>query len=490
MIEAAVLGGLLSLVFILPAAPEILSAPPQVRERGDVTFSADLLTVVSPSFMHPLFGQLEHTHRVLGVDPFEKAGYIGLVAGLLAGIGLWKRREARPWLALALAAWVLSLGPLLKVLDAPLRLTVGGYDTGVVLPWALYQLIPLLNLVRVPARFNFAIGLALAIMAGYGACAVTRCQLPVARRKAHGQTNSDANDLARRGERPFAPTTNISDHTKPFLIFHQYPTQSLLITRYSSLITFALSALILWEYQFWWPEMPTIPAGVPDAVAGLSARDDVRAVLDVPWQHLLTGKDGLYLQTTHHKPLIAGHVTRRTPVSPAKLTLLQETLDAALLNAAGADIIFVHKQWDADSRMLTLTRQRLGSPAYEDDRIAVFEAPEVETAPGFVSYITPVMEVSARTESYFYAPQTGQVTFSGVLAADGREVSLYLDDAAIQSWTVDGRMAINVQVGVEAGYHTLALVVQPACPANQNPALRCRAVRLSNLALRWSPLDA
>ena len=80
-----------------------------------MTYSASLLGVVSPSFYHPLFTEWDFNRRVLGVDPFEQASYVGVIAGGLACWPSGERKAARWWLGLALVAWVFSLGPLLKV---------------------------------------------------------------------------------------------------------------------------------------------------------------------------------------------------------------------------------------------------------------------------------------------------------------------------------------------------------------------------------------
>ncbi|HEX2907884.1 MAG TPA: hypothetical protein VHO69_13530, partial [Phototrophicaceae bacterium] len=186
IIIAVALGGALALLFIVPGFVEALNAPSGLRERGDVTYSADLLSIITPSFQHPLFGNLDYTHTILGVDPFEKPGYIGILAGVLALVGFWTRREARWWLLVAGIAWVFSLGPLLKINGQPVTLITDGYPTYVPLPWALYQQLPLFNIVRVPARFHFALAFAVSVLAGYGAAAISR-QSPVASRQPSNQ---------------------------------------------------------------------------------------------------------------------------------------------------------------------------------------------------------------------------------------------------------------------------------------------------------------
>ncbi|MBI5667332.1 MAG: hypothetical protein HZC41_04930 [Chloroflexi bacterium] len=453
LIAAVALGGAVSLIFIAPGFIEALNAPPWLRERGDVTFSADLLSLVTPSFQHPLFGRLDYTHTVLGIDPFEKPGYVGIVAGLLALVGVWRRSAARWWLLVAAIGWSLSLGPLLHVLGQPVTTLADGYASFVPLPWALYQQLPLLNIVRVPARFHFAVALALAVMAGYG---VASCQLPVARKKFSVVSS----------QFPVLKTRNFS-----------------LSTQYSVLSTLLLAAVVLWEYQLFWTGMPTIPADIPAAVAELAERNDVRAVFDVPYDHLLAAKEGLYLQTAHHKPLIAGQVTRRTPVNPAKLALLQTMLDPALLDTAGVDVIILHKEWD-EGKIEPHLREQLGDPFYEDEHFALFDAPDSSAAPGFVATTAPDTAISDRADSYFYLPEPGTVTLRAELAGENRTVALLLDGVVVERWTISGEQAIETTLdAARAGYHTVTLALEPPCPASPHPALRCRTVQLAAVSL-------
>src|SRR5690606_4720520 len=325
------LGAMLSAPFLLPILRE--QASQTMREQGSLLYSASILGVVSPSFYHPLFKGLEHSRRVLGVDPFEGASYVGIIAAALCLIAVWRVRRARKWLLLAALAWVFSLGPLLKLYDQPLADRVADYPTYISLPWALFQNLPILNIARTPARFNFAVGFAVAVMAGYGAA-------------------------------------YLESRIKP-------------PARWIGLLL--LMALIAFEYQFFWG-MPTVPATIPQQVVELREREDVRAVFNVPWEHLLTDKDGMYLQTGHGLPMIAGHITRRTPLNPAMGFLLQRTLDPALLDQAGVDIIILHKEWDDEEGALdAFLRGRLGAPFYEDQLITVFNVPPYVGEPlGFI----------------------------------------------------------------------------------------------------------
>ncbi|MBZ0281820.1 MAG: hypothetical protein K8L97_13860 [Anaerolineae bacterium] len=452
-------GGLLSLIFILPGAVESAGLPP---EGGDILYSADLLAVVTPSFQNSLFRGLEYPRRVLGVDPFEKMAYVGIAAGVLGMVAIWRQSAARWWLLLGIVAWVFSLGPMLKIFDVPVRVDFGGYDTAITLPWLWAQFVPLLNISRTPARFNFTLALAVAMLAGYGflvlssRLSVLGYQFPV------------------KGDQSSAIGVRAKGRN--------------LITRYSLLVIIAV--FVLYEYPFFWypdgslPKLPVISGVVPAPVEALAERDDIRAVLDIPWQHPLTDKAAMYLQTGHHQPLIAGHVVRETPVDPAKLWILQSTLDPALLNAAGADVVILHKEFDdSDGATETFMRGQLGEAVYEDETIAMFQSPETTDEPVFTTIVTSLTEVTDRADSYLYAPESGWVRFAGKLDGAGRDVVLYVNDVRMHGWRVESGMGFDVPLYLPAvGYYTISLVVEPACPTNFNPTLECRTVGLADVA--------
>ena len=393
---AVVIGGVLLGVLLIPVLRETLSTSAYADEGGSVRYSADLLAVFTPSFRHPVFDHFDFPSRVLGTNLDEGAAYIGVIAGLLALVAVWKVRGlqaslARWWLAVALVAWILSLGPLLKLFDQPVTFQVDGYTSYVTLPFALIANLPLIRLARTPGRFDFALALAVAALAGYGA-AYLWARIRAAR-----------------------------------------------LIKAAGLVV--VMALIAFEYQVFFP-LPLTPAAIPQAVADLAARDDVRAVFDIPWDNLIAAKEALYLQTAHQHPLIAGQETRRTPVNPAKLTLLESTLDPALLRSVGADVVLVHRDQDFGA-LEQLAREQLGDPVFEDAEVALFNTPPTDAAPEFSALpFTDVTDepLSDRADSYVYAPQPGWVTVSAQLAArlaadEGRSVALLLDG--------DGRPALE-----------------------------------------------
>ncbi len=408
-----ILGALFSAPFIVPLAIDTLRMPPAT---GVVTYSGTLLGIVSPSFYHPLFSQWEYNRRVLGVDPFEQASYVGLIAALIALVALWKRRAARGWLLVALIAWVFSLGPLLKIYDEPLAVHMNGYATHITLPWALFQNLPLVSIARTTVRFNFAVGFAVAVLVGYGAS----------------------------------------------VIFEWIGAR-----RVGWIVLIIVMALIACDDQFWWP-LPTIPGIVPAPIAALAQRSDIRAVFDVPYAFVV--REAMFLQTAHHQNLITGQITRGTPADPVKVNLLQDTLDPALLDAAGVDIVIVHRDYDTKTQQLeTFTRSKLGKPIYEDTQYAVFQVTPYHGAP--LGFLTDVQGDTL----YFYAPRAGSATLKGTFASD-YQVQVTLDEVTLPN-------AQSSPIKFTAGYHAITISNDPSCPTNDDPVLTCPPLTVTGLGL-------
>ena len=185
--------------------------------------------------------------------------------------------------------------------------------------------------------------------------------------------------------------------------------------------------------------------------------------------------------------MIAGQVTRETPVSPARLSILQATLDPALLDRAGVDVVILHRRRAAEIDLLdSLTeraRQQLGDPVYQDDRFAVFNVPDSDSVPDFTTLAFNQPDTDDRAVSSLYTPQAGWVDFSGRMEADDRAVELYLDDQRVHTWMVDGIQEFSIPLRLtEAGYHSVSLALDPPCPPNIiNPTLQCRSLTLHDL---------
>jgi len=436
VVVVTLVGGVLYALYLLPVVLEVLSETAYSGTDGTVRFSLDALAIVTPSFFNPFYDAvLSYPRRVLGTNLTEGAAYIGLGAGLLAMIGFIGRRRARWWLLLALVAWVLALGPLLKVFDQPLQIDAGdGFISYLTLPWALLQELPGMSIARTPGRFAFVLALTVAMLAAYGA-AVLRARLGKNQRVA-------------------------------FAIFGIW------------------AAFILFDYQLYWP-MPTSPATVPQAVADLRQREDVRAVFNVPYEHLLAAKDALLLQTAHEQPLIAGQVSRSTPVNPARLMLLQATLDPALLTAAGADVIIFHHARAREIGSYDVLSQRLnaqlGQPTYRDDRIALYDVPAPESDPAFVALSADgaYQELNEAYRLSVYAPEPGWLLEASDVSAQARQVVVALDGVPVHRRVVDGWT--NGQFAAylpEPGYYTFTIALDPPCPQRIDPVLQCLGLQV------------
>lgn len=480
LIIAVGLGTVILGIFLYPVFSATFGTSAYTDEGGGVAYSIDALALLTPSFNHPVYGGMEYTHRVLGTNIVEGSSYIGLVAGILAIIGLVKYRAARWWLLVAVVAWVLALGPLLKLFDTPVTLRNAEYTTFFTLPWALLADLPGFNLARTPGRFNFLIALAVAVMAGYGASVLFSA---ISRQRSKAQSSVEEQPPI-SPENP--PSSLETGNWKPTP--HLAP---------RTLIFALLATLILLDYQSFWP-LPTYSAGIPQAVRDLSTREDVRAVFDMPWDNLLAAKDSLWLQTAHEKPIIAGQVTRRTPVSPAKLTILEGTLNPALLDEAGADVVILHKTYDYDGQLGTLAREKLGEPTYEDARIAMWDAPEAAQPAPMLTVMPSGMAIDGVSEFirpeglpfgvdqanlYVYTPEPGWLNLNlHINSSAGKNVVL-LDGQPIYTRHTNS-FADNTEIPLaQPGYHTITVATQPACPVYHDSSWICGFLEASTVSV-------
>lgn len=429
LVAACALGAVALALFLIPVAAATFGTAAFADAGGSVRYSADLLAAVTPSFLHPVFGQLDYTHRVLGINIDEGYAYVGIIAALVAAYGVWKVKAALWALLLAALAYGLSLGPLLKLFDQPVRVSIAGIESFVPLPAAFFDALPVLNLARTPGRFNFALALAVAVLVAFGWAAL-------------------------------------------------WPR----LGRARVLLTALAAALILFEYQAFWP-LPTTRAEVPAEIATLRDRLDAGVVFDVPWDNLVAAKQALYLQTAHGMPLIAGHVTRSTPVDPAKLTLLESTLDPALLARVGADAVIIHREYDGDDRLYDRAETTLGDPLYRDDDYAVFQVPLAGVPTEPIVRTATAQAVTDEADSYVWTPQPGWMRFRADVSAEDRTAVLRLNGDELGRWQVDGVESLDLPVPLGEGFHTLTLTVEPACPQTFSDALRCRTLDLRALSM-------
>jgi len=462
------LGAVLILPFYLPLITESLSPdrPAYLQESGFIRYSTDPLAFFAPSPFTPWSAIApEYSRAVLGTNSAEGAAYLGILPLLLALVALWRpgSPSRRPWLwaLIGLGCMLFALGPILKWRDQPVLYTVGDYQSSIVLPWALFQNLPLVNITRTPGRFNFTTGLMLAILASIGASAL----------------------LARISRSRRAPRLALS--------------------------ALAFVAILL-DYQLFLP-FPTTPAALPRYFTDLAARSDVRAVLDVPV--IAAQKDAMFQQTVHHKPLIAGYVTRGTTLDSAVVNVLSDVaLNRAfsatdqglqplsapesrlLLAENNIDVLIYHWAFAPKADIYPSARDRFGAPLYEDDNLAIFE---VHAAADSAIVRHPVLTfgdnrpgrdglgiywLGGQMSFSVYIPPSAQPadqTWSLDLwpIVQPRGVFLSIDNTpASRAWTLaPASVPLTFWTTLAPGFHTLRLTTPDPCLSSPVPPARLLA---------------
>jgi hypothetical protein len=444
-------GLLLTLPFYLPLAAEINSPnrPSYLNDSGWVHYSSEPLNFIAFSPFTPWTRPIapEFSWRSLSINPVEGAAYLGIVAVILAIIAIWRSRsKAGLWLTIALGCMLFSLGPLLKWGEQPVTYQIGPDQTHIVLPWAFFQNLPLINITRTPGRFNFMTGLALAMLAALGLSIVL---------------------------------------------------QRLKSQQIRAIVLGALTLFMLIEYQFSFPFQIT-PTAVEPYFAELRDRTDTQAVFDVPWDDPLGQKAALNQQMVHQKPLLAGYVSRATTVDEAKLNVLSrvatneayiladslQPLDPGstrdVLRKNGADVLVYHfgtfkNKEKQKGQLMDWVRAMFGPPRQQSEWTAIFEVPPAEQpfhgavlayshsgwwrqTPDAIPWITD----SASLDVYASDPIDRRWQFSLSPLLHSRRLDLKVDKRLIRSWTVKTG-SLEFWLKLEPGFHKIEFMMPEGC---------------------------
>jgi len=335
--------------FLLPTVLLSVGDASFLHKGGTVKYSTDLLAFFTPSPYHPVLGSLglvpPFAERVFYDQEtlYEGLAYPGILAMGLALWGLIRQgRRAWVWGVLAVLAAVLSLGPLLKVGNELVSYQVDMHRSNVVLPYALLKQMPLLGVGRTPGRLNETTMFCIAVLASYGATALS----------------------------------------------------SLLVRRRRLLAT--LLALLLigigFEYVTIWP-FPVSTAGIPPTIQHIADEPDDGALLHILMKRRWVNHRALYYQTLARRPIVGGKAHRDVPEAlPWSETLLglaqpdQATGDVvprpdrtgrvAWLRYFDLDYVVFHKiEGTDDSLYRDFIENLLGAPRYEDRTLAAFPVP-------------------------------------------------------------------------------------------------------------------
>ncbi|RME43520.1 MAG: hypothetical protein D6791_15255 [Chloroflexi bacterium] len=318
-------------------------------------FSADLRAFVTPSVLHPWWGE----RMMLVQDHFsgkiaDNVVFIGFVPLSLAGVAVATRRQTvGRWALVAIVFVVLAMGPWLHINGSIVRV----FGRPVVLPYALlYRWVPFVRVIRTPSRLLSVLMLAIGILAALG-------------------LDGALAYLRRRG--------------------HRWQLQAG--------VSVLAGALILFE--FWPRPLPTaVPPASPPFIRAVLQAGEPGAVLDIPQ----TNPHGaMYLQTLHQRPIAGGYLSRdlENPlesVAPLRQMLYLASGDQAGIVQASASpaevaavlgfrYVVFHKTWPLPDQAISLPghiKALLGNvaPSYEDKDVIVYSLAE-PAGPAAVAYL-------------------------------------------------------------------------------------------------------
>ena len=271
--------GLLSALGLVPVLAAMI---PDMLAEGDIlmveggfadVFSADLLGFLIPTMHHPLFGSLvaESFRFDYSVGQHLYLGYLVLALAVIGAIWRWRERPVKFWPLSALAFWLLTLGPSLRV---------NGQDTGLPLPFALLAQLPFFKGNRYPSRYSVMLALSLAVLAGFGLTVVLSW------------------------------------------IDKRRPSATTLRRLFRPVVLLLLASLLLFEHLS--VPLPLSDMRVPPVYQAIADTPGDWTLLDVPvaWRNgfRITGTlDPIimfeqYYQTVHGKRLLAGNISRNPPL--------------------------------------------------------------------------------------------------------------------------------------------------------------------------------
>jgi hypothetical protein len=296
-VEAATRLSIVGVVFLVLSAPiffptlaEATRGYAQQPPVEVLVYSSDLTSAITPSELHPVWGaaikeQVNHTGPYLPIkNPSERVVFLGFSVLVLAALGLWLGRRSRHvwfWGFAALMTWLLSLGPLLQYMG---KTTFTLFEVTVPLPYLLLYKLPLLSIMRTPARLTVLTMLALGVLVAFALAAL----------------------LGRR-----------------------YIERGRIFSFRNAVWGLLLPAIIIFEFLA--TPFPTVPPGWNVPIYQKIAAEPGRfALLELPIRPF---GDYMAYQTIHGKPIVGGYLSRQPPY----LTLAQTPALHYLEDTVAAD---------------------------------------------------------------------------------------------------------------------------------------------------------
>ena len=166
--QVAVVTGVIGFVIVLPLLGGLWAGRdnPRLAVEADpahrLAHSADLFSFFAPPHDHPLGGEWRDRPGVNEppIHDYVMLGYAAFALAVLGAVAGWKRPGTPFWVAVALVALVLAMGP---------RLQVGRSVTDIPLLFALVDNLPGMDAIAKPERFVVLARLAMGVLAAGGA---------------------------------------------------------------------------------------------------------------------------------------------------------------------------------------------------------------------------------------------------------------------------------------------------------------------------------
>ncbi len=329
----------------------------------NISLSADLLAFVTPSEMHPLWGDwasnIADNFSSTTSERLIFAGFVPLALALLGAVAGRSKAMVRFWLAVTLFFFILALGPYLHI--GGQIVTIGRW--AVPMPYLLlYYTVPFIGLTRSLSRYDLMVMLGLGVLAAVG---LLQLQLLLLKKRSIQQPRQSS----------------------PFTFYAPY---------LSPIIAVALIC-----FEFLPAPYPISRIDTPTFFYQLAAENEDYTIAELPmnWDR----PTPLLHQTTHGKRLLTAYTSRdnplelawRTPVFQHWRYLGPDIIDHPL--AAVAPTIF----YDFNLRYIVLDYWQMppgperaateqwvaaalpgATPIYDDGRLRVFQSPpKTETAP-------------------------------------------------------------------------------------------------------------
>jgi hypothetical protein len=337
-VSLLLLGGGIAAIALAPPALRLVRqqrvAPADLLlEEEESTMQTDLLAYLTPSPDHPVLGPLTrslydryYADRSAGR---RFGAYIGVTALALMFLGAWStRRDSLPWIAMALALFVLALGPVLRL--------NGCLYPAVPMPYRLADWVYVVRLLRAPDRFNMFLALPVSVLAAHG----------IARVLAFAY---------RRSPRSVTP------------------------------LSLLMGTAILFEY--WTAPIPLQHHEMPVFYGQMADEPGDFAVLNLPLDW--SAKTYMFAQTAHHHPILQGKTARfpegtfayldshewlRTmrPFSGIPPDLPDVGRHLASLAGDNIRYVILHKDLVDADQIASWQRYLLVNPRFEDEQIAVY----------------------------------------------------------------------------------------------------------------------